>query len=131
MNKAVKDKWLAALRSGEYKQGQESLHVKGEDGEPDKFCCLGVLCDLAVKDGLPCLVRGEAYDGSPVVTYDGDLALLPTRVMNWAGLDSINPAPKGYEDPQRDSDRYRSTLASYNDMGMTFPEIANLIEEYL
>ncbi len=40
MNKEVKDKWIEALESGKYKQGQENLR-KG-----DKYCCLGVLCDI-------------------------------------------------------------------------------------
>ena len=36
--KVFKQKWLAALRSGEYEQGQSQLHEFGE------FCCLGVAC---------------------------------------------------------------------------------------
>lgn len=34
-------KWIAALRSGEYKQGRGWLRP-----EKDEFCCLGVLLDL-------------------------------------------------------------------------------------
>jgi hypothetical protein len=41
MKKAVKKRWVAALRSGEYDQTQEKL-FDGENG----FCCLGVLCDI-------------------------------------------------------------------------------------
>lgn len=37
-------KWVAALRSGEYKQVRERL--RGSDG----FCCLGVACDLYIRD---------------------------------------------------------------------------------
>ena len=37
----LKAKWLAALRSDEYKQGKYCLNIEGE------FCCLGVLCDIA------------------------------------------------------------------------------------
>lgn len=40
-----KDRWVAALRSGKYKQGFETLHPD------DTFCCLGVLCDLQNPDG--------------------------------------------------------------------------------
>lgn len=40
--KRFKEKWLKALRSGEYKQGQSELY----NGE-DKYCCLGVACDVA------------------------------------------------------------------------------------
>lgn len=39
-----KEKWVAALRSGEYKQGDACLYSQGS------FCCLGVACVVA---GLP------------------------------------------------------------------------------
>ena len=43
MNAELKAKWLAALRSGKYKQATRTLR------EPDSnnYCCLGVLCALA------------------------------------------------------------------------------------
>lgn len=41
MNQDVKAKWVAALRGGKYQQGQGYLRTK-----KDKFCCLGVLCDV-------------------------------------------------------------------------------------
>lgn len=47
MNKEIKAKWLAALRSGDYMQyrGQLRHTAYGETGEL-KYCCLGVLCDV-------------------------------------------------------------------------------------
>lgn len=36
--KVFKKKWIAALRSGKYKQGQLHLYIK----EENSFCCLGV-----------------------------------------------------------------------------------------
>jgi hypothetical protein len=41
MNKTLKDKWVAALRSGQYRQAKEYLHVPNLG-----YCCLGVLCDI-------------------------------------------------------------------------------------
>lgn len=41
MTPELKTKWLGALRSGKYEQGHHHLH------EGNKFCCLGVLCDIA------------------------------------------------------------------------------------
>lgn len=38
--------WVAALRSGEYKQATGRLRT------PEGWCCLGVLTDLAIKKGL-------------------------------------------------------------------------------
>lgn len=40
MNKALKRRWVKALRSGDYPQTQGAL--KTDAG----FCCLGVLCEL-------------------------------------------------------------------------------------
>lgn len=42
MNPELKAKWIAALRSGEYKQGKSAL-VDSENN----YCCLGVLCAVA------------------------------------------------------------------------------------
>jgi hypothetical protein len=42
--KAFRRKWVAALRSGKYKQGDGFL--RSEKG----FCCLGVACDLAAPE---------------------------------------------------------------------------------
>lgn len=41
MTPELKAAWIAALRSGEYKQGHEYLH------QGEQFCCLGVLCEVA------------------------------------------------------------------------------------
>lgn len=44
MTKKLGKKWLEALRSGKYKQGVGALRRETLEGE--KFCCLGVLCDI-------------------------------------------------------------------------------------
>lgn len=43
MKADLKQKWLAALRSGDYQQGQGELL----DVSDNAFCCLGVLCSVA------------------------------------------------------------------------------------
>jgi hypothetical protein len=40
MNKELKQKWIDALRSGDYPQTQNELC------NSEGYCCLGVLCDL-------------------------------------------------------------------------------------
>jgi hypothetical protein len=49
MNEQIKEKWMVALRSGDYTQGQGCLRFHKDD-QPDKFCCLGVLADLIKTD---------------------------------------------------------------------------------
>ena len=53
MDRTIRDKWVAALRSGKYKQGRGALRVAGgsynheaPESNEDRFCCLGVLCDV-------------------------------------------------------------------------------------
>ena len=58
MKPEIKKQWVQALRSGEYKQG------RGQLKQGATFCCLGVLCDLAVQSGeLGSL--GARWLGSP------------------------------------------------------------------
>lgn len=42
MEKEIKDKWVKALRSGEYKQGSGQLFCNVNNS----YCCLGVLCKI-------------------------------------------------------------------------------------
>jgi hypothetical protein len=39
----VRTAWSKALRSGEFKQGRGALRTPGHGGDPDEWCCLGVL----------------------------------------------------------------------------------------
>jgi hypothetical protein len=40
MDPKIKEKWIEALRSGKYEQGEGTLN------KDNKFCCLGVLCEV-------------------------------------------------------------------------------------
>lgn len=74
LRKRVKQEWIAALTDGEYDQGKSRLRVD------DLFCCLGVLCDLAV-------LAGEGrWDGDDYVAPDGsrEYLTLPRHVAEWA-----------------------------------------------
>jgi hypothetical protein len=58
MDKKLKAKWVKALRSGNYPQGQNVLYAKG------KFCCLGVLhiCAGDTVDDIDGVTYGVADD---------------------------------------------------------------------
>jgi hypothetical protein len=131
VNKEVKDQWVTALRSGEYEQGRSYLRSKDPNGGNDKFCCLGVLCDLAVKAGVT-----EARDnGYGSVVYGGEddpnTAYPPAQVVEWAGLNTLNPSvPFEHEG----WDEKRAPLTALNDnteLKLGFTDIADLIEEHL
>jgi hypothetical protein len=112
MNPQIKQKWVSALRSGEYQQTQRYLHK--EDG----FCCLGVLCDLYIKENN---VEWELLDVSTHYEFQSYEKELPLSVIDWAGVEDANPYIIGVG----------TSLASLNDTGSTFNEIADVIEEHL
>lgn len=116
MNKEIKKEWLEALRSGEYKQGTDQL--SNDDGT---FCCLGVLCELAVKYGI--VEKDDGAYQNPFDHYDRQFFALPICVRDWAELGETNPQVQTHiDDP---------SLAALNDSGSSFAEIAAIIEEQL
>jgi hypothetical protein len=128
----IKKQWVEALRSGNYVQGKHRLH---QDIEGDQeFCCLGVLCDLAVQAGVKVeRSKGQDADEDDVYYYDNQMDLLPDSVMQWADMDTRG-GDFVMEDPDEEGPhglpRYlESTLAEENDRGRTFEDLAALIEE--
>lgn len=96
LDPAIKAKWVAALRSGTYVQGKTRLRFN------DEYCCLGVLCELAVGEGVA--VRGEWFDSGsadhPFIEYwygataDGErgeqaTAYPPSEVQGWSHVDPV------------------------------------------
>jgi hypothetical protein len=91
MNPEIKTKWLTALRSGNYEQGREQLATLTEGGTT--FCCLGVLCEIAVGEGI---IKSEPSNGNEYLKYDTGSFYLPELVSEWAGLDN-NDCPHNPE----------------------------------
>lgn len=118
MNPEIKDMWVDALTSGEYKQGQNVLQCS--NGE---FCCLGVLCDLYMKaTGNGQWVIDYSW-GHKFVTGTQEDSCAPTPdVMEWAGLEVL---------PSYDKDTHLGQLICKNDSGVPFTAIAEYIEENL
>jgi len=108
MKKSIMTKWTQALRSGDYKQGTGHLHSE------NKFCCLGVLCDISNLDDW------RVEEGSAYLRYGSNNAfgILPSKVEDWAGMKSQEGIIKSKE----------TNLYTLNDGGKTFEEIADIIE---
>ena len=117
MNKAIKKLWVAALRSGEYKQGEGQLRVATETGT--SFCCLGVLCNLHAQ-AHPEIA---AMNDNPEM-YMGEADVLPAAVIKWAGV-------KLQSGDYVIIDNHYERLSHHNDIGRTFAEIADAIESQL
>jgi hypothetical protein len=108
MNPTIKKQWLEALRSGKYQQGKGRLRMKHSG--VDRFCCLGVLCDLLEPAGW------VLHPNNPEVFLSGIHEGYPQdKVRDKAGI-------------ERDQCQ---TLAAMNDSGKSFEEIAQTIENTL
>lgn len=123
MKREIMEKWVAALREPNRKQGFRALENKAT-GEQ---CCLGVLCRIAEAEGATFRVND---DDDIFVRYRDDdnsrdctAETLPESVMSWAEV----------RDPcgeYTDVHGARWVLAELNDTArLTFPEIANIIEK--
>lgn len=130
---------VKALRSGEYLQGNGYLAqiCKGEeDGiytREIRYCCLGVACEVfRTHSQEPELRRAE---GGKTVSYQGHDLYPPDRVLEWFGWDTSGPeGNRGKLKHAMDVTLEGHTathrnLASLNDFGMEFEEIANIIEQ--
>lgn len=124
MRQDIKEQWVAALRSGEFNQARRYLSIDGG------YCCLGVLCELAYRDGVITERMEFGDDGENPVVYDGNLSVLPDSVRDWAGLDDNNPAvPEPV--PGIQANYPWKPLSAMNDNGESFAYIAKVIERYL
>lgn len=121
MKEDIKRQWVEALRSGKYEQGAGALLRDG------RYCCLGVLCDLAEKAGV---IQRMKVDNLGRIHFGAhaDLAsaiLLPETVAVWAGL--LVTATVRVEEMKSSGG-----LDWVNDeLRLPFSEIADLIEEQL
>lgn len=123
MKLAVKKAWVRALRSGKYKQGQNRLRTAD-----NKFCCLGVLCDVYNKT----LKRSQWRKiGERRVDWGfgntQEASSLPPAVQKWAGLNSDDPV---INYPAKDGHSVAASSANDN-LGYGFKRIASLIEKNL
>lgn len=143
MDPEIKAEWVAALRSGNYNQGKGKLkavfdhftdpNLTGDQTEL-RHCCLGVLSELAIgKEGGLDGCRPNSANHAPSYTFfrkfrneDGTVSedaidwgtwdVMPGEtIQHWSGL---SPEVDTY-------------LATFNDQGATFEQIAAFIEAEL
>jgi len=141
MNKEWKDKWVAALRSGEYTQGYNYLKLTNTDKVKSCFCVLGVLCDLWLKEEkkaqwteLPSQEQ-EKEHGLTAFGLHGK-SILPYMLCEEIGL--LGEFGTHYQNPdvciasEDPAEPNLVSLAEANDDYMlTFGQLADLIEKQL
>lgn len=118
MKKNIKKRWIKALRSGEYEQGKGRL--KDEEG---KYCCLGVLCDITKKE------TGGRWSSDGYFMKQGSKGsdgVLPLFVMNHTGIKTHEGLLNKEYKTKLGS---RDLLTLLNDEGLSFKQIANIIDK--
>lgn len=118
-NKENIRKWVDALRSGEFKQTTGRL--RNDAGE---YCCLGVACEVAIKDGIDLVPFDDGYLRPELLGYTG--GTMPVAVREWLGLSG---------DPIIGTGEFGlplSAISTNDSHGWSFDQIADAIErEYL
>lgn len=116
MNKELVDKWVAALRSGEYKQTESVLF----DGTG--YCCLGVLCKV-VQDPI-------FHEDKKRYQWFDATAVVPVQIKEMVGLNSnVGEYTPPNNSSSNNSLRMSESLVHLNDRKrLTFNEIADIIE---
>lgn len=149
----IKAEWIAALRSGKYEQGRYTLRT------PDnKFCCLGVYCDMKE---IPFTIRKreiqvelEVWALMDVAHYgkgylnESSTSIPPSHAIRFVGEETpTRLGPRGFAGghtiffcvPQGpiipnepvDDEPVAYTLPMLNDDGLTFNQIADIIDYFL
>ncbi len=122
----IKALWTGALRSGAFGQCASKL----ADGH-GSYCCLGVLSELAARQGV---IEEGLFCGSDEATfvrYDNESGTLPRKVADWAFEPFVHYSVDSWDNPMVRTDERMTTLAELNDTGKSFNEIADIIEEQL
>lgn len=110
---AILNEWVAALRSGKYKQGQRYLRSCN-----DTYCCLGVLLDIE-------RVQWETTEG-----YDAYYAMNDNAESRLLYFGDSGVSTEGDISPCAvyDGTNERNFLISMNDAGLPFHDIATVLE---
>lgn len=118
MDKELKDKWVAALRSGEYKQGRRKLFYG------IGYCCLGVLqmvadgkVEMEEKANIACPLPSKSWLDSHKVVF-AQVTDEGNTITWFCHSPTLLP-----------SSNFPKNADALNDSGATFSEIADLIEE--
>ena len=160
INQDVKQRWVKDLRANADKQGTGALRRSHRTAQKhDTFCCLGRLCELAVKDKVIPPPRREKSTDESLYAYNNrdddphdpysNTGCLPRDVMDWAGIpEALGDNVRIKIDPSalRPATLQALTkvaglsylnierawaLSELNDAGVPFPVIAEIVDTFL
>lgn len=108
-----------ALESGKYVQGEGVLRTND-----NKFCCLGVACDISgLGMWIPTVDSAYHYVIEKADKQETGRSLLPESMCDWLGTTDGGDFRKGGVDIPYE------TLTSLNDNGTSFSEIAKILRD--
>jgi hypothetical protein len=84
----LKERWVAALRSGDYEQGKDTLK------SDNKFCCLGVLLDIHDSECWDRKIECDKYDSLYRLGLDAEqvskcISMNDTRSMSFSKIAKV------------------------------------------
>jgi hypothetical protein len=117
VDKELRDKWVAALREeGKYQQGRRLLK------EGDRWCCLGVLCDISGLGkwieiaGLAVFEASNVLPEEQCQNYTISSTTLPGKVKETLGMGDVI---------------VNNLIRMNDDENKSFSEIASYVEQNL
>jgi hypothetical protein len=138
-----KAEWTAELRSGNRLQGKGRLsriYIDNDGVKTERLCCLGVACELRPADAIKRIdaefeVDSETNDPNGVesgkiqtVFYNG-MSGMPSESFNAKHFGGDSPGFYLYWTDQFENNFHKLvTLAELNDDGLTFSQIADVID---
>lgn len=138
--------WVDDLRSGTYQQTREVLKRTNQTTGQSGYCCLGVLCETALRLCPELAEFRPIWDG-PDTHFDGHTGTLPNWLASYIRLDEDGHiiARDWYEEEhdewnweitpfvyEGEEGTTRTSLIQFNDeFQLPFSAIATLVEEQL
>lgn len=94
VNKENMRLWVAGLRSRAFVQGRSHLkYIPNGEKEP-KYCCLGVACEVAMRNGVQLKeTKGVKELLGVTFRFDAREGFLPPSVIDWLGIEENGENP--------------------------------------
>lgn len=120
--KENRKKWVAALRSGEFKQGKNFL--ENLDGS---MCCLGVLCNIMGSERTVRTNKAACNTEGLEILYGDKFNMADKHAVEAVGLTN-EAGDFTYEAKEKLKLPYASLWQLNDHANLTFKEIADIIE---
>ena len=113
----LKEKWLRALRTANYTQGRGNLCI---GAFPRHYCCLGVLSEVQGRLIYRFGIGRDKHEGANLgLSQDNEAAFVQLYKFK---------VTLGEPDLSVEGGKYHADIAELNDRGVSFAQIADIIE---